>query len=87
MRVNNPQRVLTGRDLELVALYANGLTLDEIGQAKFLSYHAVKKAMASARERVGARNLTHLCVLCLDYGVIAANGTGYKPVTDERVVG
>lgn len=87
MNVRNPQIVLEQRDLELIALYASGDTLEEIGTAKYLSYRGVQNVLTKAREKVGAKNLTHLCVVCMDYGVIYRNGTGYKPVIDERVVG
>lgn len=86
-RINPPHRVLTPRDIEFIAMYASGADLAGIGEAKYLSYIAVQKAMSRARERVGALSLTHLCVLCRDAGLIAPDGSGYSPVIDERVVG
>lgn len=83
---NDPINSLTPRQLELVAMYAGGSTLEEIATAKFLSYSSVKQSLASARERVGANSLTHLCVLCVDAHVIVRTDGGYKPVQDERVV-
>ena len=83
----DPEDVLTPRQLELLALYASGYQLAEIGAMKFLSYTTVRNILGMARERVGARNLTHLCIICLDSGLIRKNGTGYKPVQVEGVIG
>lgn len=85
--VVNPVDALTPRQLELVALFASGHDIREIAAMKFLSYSSVKQTLATARIRVGALSLTHLCVLCVESGVIAKNGFGYKPVQEERVVG
>jgi DNA-binding CsgD family transcriptional regulator len=83
---NDPITNLTPRQLELLAMYASGSTLEEIATAKFLSYSSVKQSLASARERVGAKSLTHLCVLSVDAGVIVKSGAGYNPVQEERIV-
>lgn len=83
---NDPITNLTPRQLELLAMYASGSTLEEIATAKFLSYSSVKQSLASARERVGAKSLTHLCVISVDAGVIVKSGAGYKPVQEERIV-
>lgn len=84
---NDPITNLTPRQLELLAMYAGGSTLEEISSAKFLSYSSVKQTLASAKERVGAKSLTHLCVLSVDAGAIVKTEDGYRPVQDERVVG
>lgn len=83
--VSEPQ--ITPRQLELLALYASGYQIDEIASMKFLSYTSVQQTLALARERTGAKSLTHLCVICLEHGLIRRNGKGYKPVQIERVVG
>lgn len=83
---NDPITNLTPRQVELLAMYASGSTLEEIATAKFLSYSSVKQSLASARERVGAKSLTHLCVISVDAGVIVKSGAGYKPVQEERIV-
>ena len=83
---NDPITNLTPRQVELLAMYASGSTLEEIATAKFLSYSSVKQSLASARERVGAKSLTHLCVLSVDAGVIVKSGAGYNPVQEERIV-
>lgn len=83
----DPREVVTPRQLELLALYASGDTIEEIADVKFLSAHTVRNNLRLAKARVGARSLTHLCVLCVEVGIIRKNGTGFKPVQPERVVG
>lgn len=78
---------ITPRQLEILALYASGYQLDEIAQLKFLSYSSVKQTAATARERAGARSLTHLCVMLVDEGLIQKNGRVYKPIQPERIIG
>lgn len=85
--IADPVENLTPRQLELLAMYASGNTLEEIATVKFLSYSSVKQSLASARERVGAKSLTHLAVICVEAGVIQKNGSGFKPIQEERVVG
>ena len=85
--IADPVRTLTPRQLELLAMYASGFTIDEIASAKFLSYSSVKQNLATARERIGAKSLTHLCVIAVDSGVIYKNVSGFKPRQEERVVG
>lgn len=84
--ISDPTTAMTPHQLELLALYASGYQLGQIAEMKFLSYIAVRKSLAAARERVGARSLTHLSVICLEFGVIAKDGDGYRPVQDERVI-
>lgn len=85
--IADPRTSLTPRQVELLALYASGFELRQIAEMKFLSYGAVQSSLATAKERVGARTLTHLCVIAVETGVIAKNGIGYKPVQEERLVG
>lgn len=83
----DPTEIITPRQLELLALFASGHDYDEIAEMKFVSRHTVKNVLHLARERAGAKNLTHLCVICVDYGLIRRNGVGYKPVQAEGVIG
>lgn len=83
----DPTEVVTPRQLELLAMYASGHTLDEIASVKFLATNTVRQNLRLARERVGARSLTHLCVVCVEAGILVRNGTGFKPVQPEGVVG
>lgn len=84
--IADPLEVVTPRQLELLALYASGQDIATIGSAKHLSPYTVRNIMANARERVGARNLTHLCVLLLDRGLLVKNGAGYTPVQPDRLI-
>lgn len=85
--VIDPLTSLTPRALEYLALYASGNELRQIAEIKFVHYNVVQRTLADARERVGAKTLTQLCILAIEAGVIAKNGLGYKPVQEERVVG
>lgn len=80
-------RLITDRQLELIALVASGHSFTEIGELKFLSPYTVRNILTTARERVGAKSLANLCVICFEAGLLRKNGTGYKPVIEERVVG
>lgn len=85
--IADPTSSLTPQQLEFVALYASGHEIRKIAEIKFYSARGVQDSLRAARERVGALSLAHLCVLCLESGVIMKNGIGYKPVQDERVIG
>jgi DNA-binding NarL/FixJ family response regulator len=82
----DPAEAITPRQLELIALYASGVELRDIAERKFMSYRSVQNRLTIARDRVGARSLTHLCVLCVEHGLIVRNGTGFKPIQAEGVV-
>lgn len=83
----DPLNALTPRQLEFLALYASGYEIRRIAEIKFVHYNVVQKSLSAAKERVGANSLVHLCMLARESGVIVANGTGYAPVQEERVVG
>lgn len=85
--VADPERTITPRQLELLALYASGYGYEDIGSMKFLSPHTVKWHLANALQRSHARNLTHLCVILIEAGMIARSGDSYAPVPDLRVAG
>lgn len=83
----DPTKAITPRQLELVALYASGVDLREIAAIKFVSYSTVQATLATAKARVGAQSLAHLCGLCIEHGLIVRNGgTGFKPVQFDGVV-
>ena len=85
--IADPASSLTPQQLEFIALYASGNDIRKIAEIKFYSARGVQKSLMTARERVGAQNLTHLCVIALEFGVIRKNGVGFKPVQEERVIG
>lgn len=69
----DPNTTITPRQLELIALYASGYTLEQIGQMKFMSYSSVKQILAEAKDRVMAKSLTHLCSICVEHGLLRAS--------------
>jgi DNA-binding NarL/FixJ family response regulator len=83
----DPTKAITPRQLELVALVANGVELREIATMKFVSYSTVQAALARAKTRVGAQSLAQLCAICIEHGLIVRNGTGFKPVVFDGIVG
>lgn len=86
--IASPEKIITPRQLELIALYASGYDYQQIGEMKFLSPYTVRNNLLRLSERIGTRNLTHLAVLCLDRGLIYKNGgINYKPYEAEGVVG
>lgn len=78
--------LMTPRQLELLALIASGYDMQEVGAMKFISPHTVRNVLYGARDKVGARNLTHLAVLAADRGLLERNGIGYVPVVEERSI-
>ncbi len=47
---------LTGRELEIVELIANGLNNKEIADKLFISFNTVRKHVENIRDKVGAKN-------------------------------
>jgi DNA-binding NarL/FixJ family response regulator len=85
----DPEKSVTPRQLELLALYASGYRYEHIARVKFLSPYTVRRHMALAVARSGARNLTHLCSALVEAGMIRRNAENiYEPVApDLRIVG
>lgn len=83
----DPTKAITPRQLELVALVASGIELRDIATMKFVTYSTVQAALARAKARVGAQSLAQLCALCIENGLIVRNGSGFKPVQFDGVVG
>lgn len=88
----DPVKAITPQQLELIALVASGKKLNEIAEIKFMSWISVQKKLDEAKNRVGAKNLTHLCGICIDAGVIKPQGRyphqrTYVPVQDQGVRG
>ena len=81
------EEVITPRQLELLALYASGFDYQQIGEMKFLSPYTVRNTLLYLNARVGARNLTHLSVMCLDAGLIRRSENGmFVPTNPEGVI-
>lgn len=86
--VSDPERTVTPRQLELLALYASGYSYKDIATTKFLSPYTVQRHLSDAVARVGARSVTHLCVVVFEAGMIRRNSQGvYEPIQDLRIAG
>lgn len=62
------------RQLEMLALVANGLTREEIGKQMFISPLTVRNKLLEARSRMEASNITHTIVLCVARGYLGVDG-------------
>jgi DNA-binding CsgD family transcriptional regulator len=85
----DPERSITPQQLELLALYASGYSYDEIAAAKFYTGEGVRTSCRRAVSRSGAKNVTHLCALLAEKGLIKRRegSENYEPVQDLRLVG
>ena len=66
---------------ELLALVAQGFTNEEISAQLHISSRTVNDRIARMRDRLGARNKTHLITLAYQHGYLLL------PTTPERLVG
>ena len=65
--MDNP---LTQTQLELVVHVANGYKMAEIAEMSHRSESSVKKTIAVAQKRAGARSLAHLVSIVIASGVL-----------------
>lgn len=61
---------LSNRELEILALIANGMKNSEIAEALSLSTETVKTYAERAYQKIGARNRTHAAVLAVELGMV-----------------
>lgn len=61
---------LTGRELDVLALLAAGLTAAEAGEQLQVPEHAVKDTLRSARSKLGCRNTAHTIAVCIRRGLL-----------------
>jgi DNA-binding CsgD family transcriptional regulator len=68
-----PERLsaLTDREREVMALVAEGLTNDEIGQRLFMSPATARTHISRAMVKLGARDRAQLVVLAYQSGLVA----------------
>ena len=80
---------LTGRQLQVLELIAEGYTAEEVGKIMFLSSKTVKKHTSEARWHLRARNTTHAVTLCYRMGLLSITGGGdtYGAVPPNGVEG
>jgi DNA-binding CsgD family transcriptional regulator len=70
----DPERlaVLTEREREVMALVAQGLTNEEIGQRLFMSPATAKTHVSRAMLKLGARDRAQLVVLAYQTGLVSS---------------
>jgi len=62
--------LLSGRELEVLALLVEGLSDHEIGEKLFLAESTVKKHVSNIRDKLGAANRTQAVSIALHKGLI-----------------
>lgn len=55
---------LNSRELEVISLYASGLSGKEIAEQMNLSIHSIRNYSKSAKFKTGAKNITQLAIWC-----------------------
>lgn len=74
--MDNP---LTNTQLEMVVLLANGHNMAEIAALVHRSESSVKKTIAVAKDRAGAKSLAHLVSIVIASGVLEwSDGDGER---------
>lgn len=78
VRQAHPQQlgVLTERELEVMALVAQGMTNDEIAAKLFISPTTAKTHVSRVMMKLGARDRAQLVVLAYETGLVVAGPTG-----------
>lgn len=61
---------LTRRELQALALKAQGLSYKDIGKEMFISWHTVASHLDAARYKLGARNSVHAACIALSRGLV-----------------
>ncbi|WP_020161283.1 response regulator transcription factor [Methylobacter marinus] len=69
MRLGNAG-TLTKTQVQIVQALSDGLTAEEVANARFRSLGTIRKHIEQARERLGARNIAQLVKLALQQGLI-----------------
>lgn len=68
----NPQKVLTGREEDILDLLAHGLSSKEVARQLGISPRTVEHRLASIKEKLGARNVTHAVAMAVARHLIDA---------------
>lgn len=69
-------RALTERELEVLALVAEGCTSKEIGQRLFVAEETVKSHISNVLGRLGAHNRAHAVAIAIRRGILVADDSG-----------
>jgi len=64
---------ITQREREVIALVADGLTNDEIGQKLYMSPATVRTHVSRAMTKLGVRDRAQLVVLAYETGLVRPN--------------
>jgi two-component system, NarL family, response regulator DesR len=67
-----PPNPLTDRERDVLRLHAAGRDPRDIATELFLSYGTVRNYLASATEKLGARNRTHAAIIATENGWLAS---------------
>jgi DNA-binding NarL/FixJ family response regulator len=73
---DGPARLLTVLEQQVLAEIASGSTNEEIAERLSYSPSYVKDVVASARERLGARDRAHAAALAVELGIIRRGPEG-----------
>ena len=63
-------RRLTGREVQVLALIAEGLTNQEIADRVFVSINSVKTYIRSAYRKIGVNSRSQAAVWCIQHGIL-----------------
>jgi DNA-binding CsgD family transcriptional regulator len=61
---------LTKTQIKVVQALSDGLTAEEVASMHFRSVSTIRKHIEQSRERLGARNITHMVKIALQQGLI-----------------
>lgn len=75
----------TTRQLEILALSAQGFTREEIGQQMGYSPWTVKRRLDELRELVEARNTSQAIVTCIARGYLCVDGRAERVFIPEPI--
>jgi PAS domain S-box-containing protein len=65
-----PIEALTRRQLEVLRLFADGLSIEEIAEALTISIYTARNHIASIQHKLGARNRLEVVLLGMRYGLV-----------------
>ena len=71
-------RLLDDKELEVLRLFANGRTADEMAIALDLSKSVAQHYLRVAARKLGARNRVHAVAIAVELGLVKAAGGGQK---------
>jgi DNA-binding NarL/FixJ family response regulator len=70
---------ITGREREVLALIATGLSNSEIAARLSISEATAKTHVGHLLTKLSARDRVHLVILAFQAGLVTASSRGYRP--------